>query len=93
METSFRNQAEKFLNGRISQALSTGVLQLIRFAKKLRRHAAGILNYFDFKISTAKVEGINNSIKVIKRKAYGYRDTDYFMLKIYNLHANKYLLL
>ncbi|MFO7865359.1 MAG: transposase, partial [Candidatus Aminicenantes bacterium] len=60
---------------------------------KLRRHAWGILNYFDFPISTAKVEGINNRIKVIKRRAYGYRDIDYFKLKIYNIHATRYPLL
>ncbi len=28
------------------------------------------------------VEGINNTIKVIKRRAYGYRDEEYFFLKI-----------
>lgn len=27
-------------------------------------------------------EGINNKIKVIKRMVYGYRDTDYFFMKI-----------
>jgi transposase len=27
-------------------------------------------------------EGMNNRIKVIKRMAYGYRDTDYFFLRI-----------
>ncbi|MGM0466803.1 MAG: transposase [Acidobacteriota bacterium] len=74
-------------------ALESGVLQLARFARKLRRHAWGILNYFDFPISTAKVEGINNRIKVIKRRAYGYRDIDYFKLKIYNIHATRYALL
>lgn len=88
-----RSKAETFLNNWISKALSSGVVQLARFAKKLHRHAAGILNYFDFRISTAKVEGINNRIKVIKRKAYGYRDLDYFMLKIYNIHSTKYSLL
>ncbi|GAB7545327.1 hypothetical protein CS8_050070 [Cupriavidus sp. 8B] len=28
------------------------------------------------------VESINNTIKVIKRRAYGYRDEEYFFLKI-----------
>ncbi|WP_152563735.1 transposase, partial [Vibrio fluvialis] len=28
------------------------------------------------------LEGINNKIKLIKRMGYGYRDTDYFFLKI-----------
>lgn len=61
-----------------------------RFARKLRRHAKGILNCFLFPISTAQVEGINNRIKVIKRKAYGYRDLNYIKLKIYNLHTSRY---
>ncbi len=85
-----RKDAEKFLYDWIRKALSSGISLLYRFARKLIRHAAGILNYFDFPISTAKVEGINNRIKVIKRKAYGYRDMDYFMLKIYNIHATRY---
>ncbi|MEQ9131891.1 MAG: transposase, partial [Salinisphaeraceae bacterium] len=33
-------------------------------------------------LHTSVLEGINNTIKVIKRRAYGYRDTDYFFLKI-----------
>ncbi|MDY3119636.1 transposase, partial [Porphyromonas somerae] len=36
--------------------------------------------------STAKVEGINNKIKVMKRIAYGYRDDDYFKLRLFALH-------
>lgn len=31
---------------------------------------------------TGKLEGINNRIKLIKRMAYGYRDTAFFFLKI-----------
>ena len=87
-----RYQAEQFLNKWIRLALTSGVAQLARFARKLRRHAVGILNYFEFPISTARVEGINNRIKVIKRRAYGYRDLDYFKLKIYNIHTTRYSL-
>ncbi len=39
------------------------------------------------------VEGINNEIKVMKRKAYGHREVEYFKLKIYNLHLSRYSLL
>ncbi|TBW03546.1 ISL3 family transposase, partial [Azotobacter chroococcum] len=31
---------------------------------------------------TSLLEGVNNRIKVIKRMAYGFRDSDYFFLKI-----------
>ena len=46
----------------------------------------GILSWYDCHISTAKVEGINNKIKVMKRNAYGFRDERYFKLRLYALH-------
>ena len=52
-----------------------------RFAKSLERHEYGILNHCDYPINTAKLEGTNNTIKVIKRKAYGFHDQRYFSLK------------
>lgn len=42
-----------------------------------------ILNWFYKKISSAISEGFNNKIKRLKRMAYGYRDVNYFMLKIH----------
>jgi transposase len=39
-------------------------------------------NYFRFPVTSALAEGINNVIKALKRRAYGYRDMDYFRLKI-----------
>lgn len=52
------------------------------FVEKLERHREGILNHCDPPIHTSKLEGINNTIKVIKRKAYGYQDERYFTLKV-----------
>ena len=42
-----------------------------------------IFNWFTKKISSAISEGSNNKIKRLKRMDYGYRDIDYFRLKIY----------
>jgi transposase len=36
------------------------------------------------------VEGINNKIKTMKRQAYGYRDQEFFELKILALHDKNY---
>lgn len=33
-----------------------------------------------------KIEGINNKIKTIKRQAYGYRDQEFFELKILSMY-------
>jgi len=53
-----------------------------QFIKTLRRFEYGILNHCHFPIGTSRLEGINNKIKVIKRKAYGFHDPIYFGLKI-----------
>ncbi len=42
----------------------------------------GILARCRHPLNTSVVEGINNTIKVIKRRAYGYSDEEYFSLKI-----------
>jgi transposase len=82
-------QARKFLFAWCEQALESGIVPMISLVKTLRGHAEGILNYFLHPISTGKLEGINNKIKVLKRKAYGYRDQTFFILKLYSLHESK----
>ncbi|MFK8137977.1 MAG: transposase, partial [Bdellovibrionales bacterium] len=39
-------------------------------------------NYFKFKVTTSLSEGVNRVIKGLKWQAYGYRDMEYFKLKI-----------
>jgi len=88
-----RGEAEKFLTSWATRAWATTIQELRKFVKTLLGHRTGILNWFDFRISTGPLEGFNNKIKVLKRKAYGYRDMEYFALKIYALHENRYGLL
>jgi transposase len=64
------------------KALRSGIAPLRRFAQKLRPYLAGILAHCQHPYGTNLIEGINNRIKVIKRMAYGYRDEEYFFLKI-----------
>lgn len=63
-------------------AVSSGIPPLIRFAARLKRHERGIVAHARFPIHTGRLEGVNNRIKVIKRKAYGFHDPDYFILKV-----------
>ena len=53
-----------------------------RFIGRLRFFEYGILNHCHYPIGTSKLEGVNNKIKVIKRKAYGFHDSTYFALKV-----------
>ena len=52
------------------------------------RYRYGILNHCDHPIYNGKLEGVNNKIKVIKRKAYGFHDLRYFTLKIYQAFSH-----
>lgn len=63
-------------------AMDSGIIALRRFAKRLKPYLHGIIARCDHPLNTSIVEGINNTIKVIKRRAYGYRDQEYFFLKI-----------
>jgi hypothetical protein len=51
-------------------------------------HRHGLLSYFDHRISTGPLEGVNNKIKVLKRQAYGFRDIEYFKLRLAFLHES-----
>lgn len=85
-------KAKKFLGQWVAKAYASGIKQLRKFANSLLAHRTGIFNWYSCPISTAKVEGINNKIKVLKRRAYGYRDMDYFNLKIMAMHQSRYAL-
>ena len=65
---------------------------LQKLAKTLAAHMAALLGYYDHPISTGPLEATNNKIKTMQRKAYGYRDLEFFTLKIYASHTMKYAL-
>lgn len=66
----------------LEHARQSDIPALIRFAKLLRPYWRGILSRVRWPMHTGTLEGINNKIKLIKRMAFGYRDNDYFFLKI-----------
>ena len=78
--------AEKVLDDWVRQAEQSKVTQLQKMAVTVKTYKKGILAWYDCHLSTGKVEGINNKIKVMKRNAYGFRDEKYFTLRLYALH-------
>lgn len=77
-----RKLAIRAWNDWIKRALSSAVDPLIRFAKRLMPYRDGIVSHATWHINTSLLEGFNNKIKIIKRMAYGYRDNQYFFMKI-----------
>jgi transposase len=82
----------RFLNEWCDQANQAGVRQLQKMAKTLQLHRKGILNWWLHPINNGRMEGTNNKIKTLNRQAYGYRDEEFFILKLLGLHESRYKL-
>lgn len=91
-EQDTRKQAEKALGSWVAKALASKVPRLKKFANTLLAHRSGIFAWYNYPISTGPLEGINNKIKTMKRQAYGFRDNEFFILKLYSLHEKTYAL-
>jgi transposase len=87
-----KGAARRVLNDWIRRAQASGVSMLQKFAATLHEHREGILAYYDCPISTGPLEGTNNKIQTMKRQAYGFRDVEFFKLKIYAIHKSTYAL-
>jgi transposase len=84
--------ATVFLDGWIRRAEASGVKMLKQMARTLAAHRSGLLAYYDVMITSGPMEGTNNKIKTMKRQAYGFRDREFFKLKILAIHETKYAL-
>ena len=62
---------------------------LHKFADSLEAHIDGIVNWLEYPISTARLECLNRDIGLVRKRAHGYRDLDYFRLKIVQVAANR----
>src|SRR5436305_1215671 len=82
--------ATLFLEGWIKRAEASGIKVLQGMAKTLAAHRSGLLAYYDVMITSGPMEGTNNKIKTMKRQAYGFRDKEFFKLKILAIHESKY---
>lgn len=67
----------------LDTVMATNLDPLKHFARLVKRHLTKILNYFLNPIASGLAEGLNNLIATVKKKAYGYRNLEYFKLKIF----------
>jgi len=81
-ECDSRQEAKRQIDEWCSLAKAVHHPSVDTFAKRIRRYEYGILNHCDYPIHTSILEGVNNKIKVIKRKSYGFHDERYFSLKV-----------
>ncbi len=85
-------EAKVALESWCDRAEASGIRMLKAMAKTIMLHRWGIYAHYEYPISTGPLEGTNNKIKTMQRQAYGFRDQEFFMLKIYALHETRYAL-
>lgn len=82
-EETNRSKAKTRLQAWKRRVKKTGLKSLDGFLSTLDNWQEWILNYFSSgKITNGVVEGINNKLKLIKRRAYGYRNTTNFRQRV-----------
>jgi transposase len=77
--------AVKRLEKWMRNVAKSGITAYQKVVNTIQDYLYGILNYFKHRLTNAASEAINNKINVIKRRAYGFRDLEYFKLKIIQL--------
>ncbi len=80
---STKEQAKLSMDELCSWIIHSNIWEMKRIVKMLRRHEEAILNYFDERIINAVLEGINSVIALVKRRARGFRNMEYFKTMIY----------
>ncbi|MBO2671018.1 ISL3 family transposase [Shewanella algae] len=64
------------------QVRESGIRPLLQFGQRLKNYLHGIVASAVHPLHTCRLEGMNNKIKLLTRMGYGYRDTEYFFLKV-----------
>jgi len=79
--------AERFLRAWAWRADATGLPQLHKFVQTLHNWWNEFLNYFDERVTSGVVEGLNRAIRAIIRRACGYHVFEHFRLQVLVEHG------
>jgi len=82
-------EARTFIENWVEQTKALDLKPLTTFAETVESRIEHIISWYDHPITTGPLEVVNNKIKVLKRVAYGYRDIEFFVLRLLFLHETK----
>ena len=69
-------EAADALDGWLAWACRSRIPRFVELSRKVRRKRRGILRSIELGVSNARVEAVNNKIKVAIRQGYGFRNID-----------------
>lgn len=82
------SHAKRFLKDWLWQAAHSRLKPMKKFADLVRTHIDGILAWTSLRISNGMSEGLNNKVKLISHRAFGYRTPAHFITAIYHVCAD-----
>ena len=82
-----RPRAERFLKAWVYEAQASGLSQLVKFTQTLKNWWNEFLNYFNDRVTSGVVEGLNNAIRGTIRRAFGYHVFENFRLHVMVEHG------
>ena len=77
-----KDYAERYFEYWEKEVANSGVDEMKKVARMLRKHLGNILTYFDCYITNAFSEGINSKIQAIKANARGFRNFKNYRTRI-----------
>jgi transposase len=77
-------RAERHLKAWLWWASHSRLEPFKRFAKMIREHLGGILAWSKLRISNGALEGMNNKVKLVSHRSYGFRNDDRYIEAIYH---------
>ena len=76
--------AEKHLDKWLWWASHSRLAPFQEFARMIRKHRAGILAWTKLRITNGALEGMNNKVKLVSHRSYGFRNDDRYIEAIYH---------
>jgi len=60
----------------------------VRFARMIRKHLDGILRWTQLRVANGALEGMNNKVKVVSHRAYGFRMVETYITASWHAYGN-----
>lgn len=76
-------RAEEMINSWIEEVEASKLTCYNKFLKTLRKYKVEVTNYFHSRNNSGFVEGLNNKIKVMKRRCYGISNIKHFFQRLF----------
>lgn len=81
--TRDRPTAERRLRDWLAWACRSRLRSFVRLGRTVRKHFEGILAFIDSGLTNARLEGMNNKIRLLSHRAYGFHSADPLIATIY----------